>query len=157
VSGLRERVAKALNTPPHFWGVTVGVEPERVAAFWESVADALLPLIAAERDEAARQARAEERREWQEWSNELALLIPEDDVCDYANPEGAQESIIEACLRAYIRERGEAARQARAEVVARVEALVDQWPVGDNGQDYRAAVTQCAAAIRAALTEARDE
>ena len=40
-------------------------------------------------------------------------------------------------------------------LLAKFEALVDQWPVGDNGQDYRAAVTQCAAAIRDLIKEAR--
>lgn len=38
-----------------------------------------------------------------------------------------------------------------AEVVGRVASTVDQWPIGDNGQDYRRAVIQCHAAIRAAL------
>jgi hypothetical protein len=43
--------------------------------------------------------------EWSEWSDDLASLIPEDDISRYANPEGAQESIIAACLRAYVAER----------------------------------------------------
>jgi hypothetical protein len=43
--------------------------------------------------------------EWAEWSNALAVLIPEDDVSRYSNPEGAQEGIISDCLAAYVDER----------------------------------------------------
>lgn len=45
------------------------------------------------------------RTEWSEWSNELAMLIPEDDFDRYSNPDGAQESCIAAVLRAYVEER----------------------------------------------------
>lgn len=45
----------------------------------------------------------------------------------------------------------QAKREGAEEVRARVEAVISQWPTGDNGQDYRAAVTQCATAIRRAL------
>ena len=45
------------------------------------------------------------QREWEDWSNDLATLIPEDDVSAYSNPEGAQEGIISDCLAAYIAER----------------------------------------------------
>lgn len=41
--------------------------------------------------------------------------------------------------------------EAAEAAVERVRALADSWPVGDNGQDYRLAVTQCATAITAAL------
>jgi hypothetical protein len=43
--------------------------------------------------------------EWAEWSNELAQLIPEDDMLAYSNPEGAQEGIVLDVLRAYASER----------------------------------------------------
>lgn len=46
------------------------------------------------------------QREWEDWSNDLATLIPEGDASRYSNPEGAQEGIIEDCLRAYVKERG---------------------------------------------------
>lgn len=45
------------------------------------------------------------RTEWADWSNELAMLIPEDDVSEYSNVDGAQESCITDCLRAYVAER----------------------------------------------------
>lgn len=41
---------------------------------------------------------------------------------------------------------------AAAQVRDRMLALVDSWPTGDNGQDYRAAVTQCAIAVRSLAT-----
>lgn len=43
--------------------------------------------------------------EWAEWSNELAMLIPEEDMLAYSNPEGAQEGIIFDVLSAYVAER----------------------------------------------------
>lgn len=45
------------------------------------------------------------QEQWAEWSNELAHLIPEDDMSAYSNPDGAQESIITDVLRAYASER----------------------------------------------------
>jgi hypothetical protein len=40
------------------------------------------------------------QREWEDWSNELAMILPEDAECwPGVNPEGAQESIITAALR----------------------------------------------------------
>jgi hypothetical protein len=45
------------------------------------------------------------RDEWSEWSNDLAMLIPEDDFDRYSNPDGAQESCITDVLRAYVEER----------------------------------------------------
>lgn len=41
------------------------------------------------------------QREWEDWSNELAGLIHEDDESIYSNPEGAQESIILDVFRVY--------------------------------------------------------
>lgn len=39
------------------------------------------------------------QREWEDWSNELAMLLPEDvESWPGVNPEGAQESIIEAAI-----------------------------------------------------------
>lgn len=40
---------------------------------------------------------------------------------------------------------------AAVEAVARVEALVESWPHGASEQEYRRAVTQCRAAVLAAL------
>lgn len=39
--------------------------------------------------------------EWEDWSNELAALIPDGDESRYSDPEAAQEAIIEDCLRVY--------------------------------------------------------
>lgn len=46
-------------------------------------------------------------KEWEEWSNSLAELIPEGDESKYSNPEAAQESIIQDVLGAYVEERSE--------------------------------------------------
>lgn len=54
--------------------------------------------------------------EWAEWSNELASMIPEDDVARYANVDGAQESIIADCLQAYVTERKSSVDDLLAEV-----------------------------------------
>lgn len=49
---------------------------------------------------------------WEDWSNDLANLLPEDaETWPGANPEGAQESIIEACL-AYLVKLREDVRRA---------------------------------------------
>lgn len=41
--------------------------------------------------------------EWAEWSNRLAMLIPEDDLV--GDLDGSQESIIEETLAMYVRDR----------------------------------------------------
>lgn len=67
----------------------------------------------AEVEKALTEARGERpsgfwsQREWEDWSNDLAVLIPEDDVSRYSNPEGAQEGIISDLLAAYVNERSE--------------------------------------------------
>lgn len=43
--------------------------------------------------------------EWADWSDRLAELIPEGDESRLSNPEAAQESIIEDCLRAYVEQK----------------------------------------------------
>jgi hypothetical protein len=44
-------------------------------------------------------------REWEDWSNELAMILPEDAECwPGVNPEGAQVSIIMAALRYLVAE-----------------------------------------------------
>lgn len=63
--------------------------------------------------------------QWLEWSNELASLIPEGDESRYSNPEGAQESIILDCLRAYVAER----QESLAVFTQRVRAAIDDSPV----------------------------
>lgn len=50
--------------------------------------------------------------EWAEWSNDLADLISEDDMCRFSNPDGAQESIILDVLRGYVSERAAGVRDA---------------------------------------------
>jgi hypothetical protein len=65
------------------------------------------------------------QREWEDWSNDLALMIPEDLAC--GNPEGAQESIIEATLAHLIRcvsVAGEHDDAVRAEAL---EQAADEW------------------------------
>lgn len=44
------------------------------------------------------------QREWEDWSNTLASLIPDGHEGEYSNPEGAQEGIVEDCLRTYVRQ-----------------------------------------------------
>jgi hypothetical protein len=70
----------------------------------DNTARITLELVAAER--ALAEARGDNpsgfwsQREWEDWSNELAMILPEDAECwPGVNPEGAQESIIEAALR----------------------------------------------------------
>lgn len=54
--------------------------------------------------------------EWQDWSNELAMLLPDEaEGWPGVNPEGAQESIVTAALVHLL-----AVRDA-------VEAQADQW------------------------------
>ena len=85
--------------------------------------------------------------EWAEWSNDLAFLIPEDDVSRYANPEGAQESIVEACLRAYVSERAALDALVAERVAALAEELAVEYP-GSGAVDWLLDRT-------AALTERR--
>lgn len=55
---------------------------------------------------------------WEEWSNGLAELLPEDaETWPGVNPEGAQESIITAAL-AYLVRHWEATEEALADVRA---------------------------------------
>lgn len=76
---MRERVAEALNTTPHFWGVTVGVDVERVPAFWQSVADAILPLIA-EAEQKAHAAGWDEG--YQQGRNDHCVYSPNSELCE---------------------------------------------------------------------------
>lgn len=103
---------------------TCGMTSEPYQGFgWreQHIAEALAPVLAAAVREAEQRAPAATadgpgwfwtQDEWAEWSNELAILIPEDDVDRYSNPDGAQESVIKDCLRAYIAERERRARPA---------------------------------------------
>jgi hypothetical protein len=68
------------------------------------------------------------QREWEDWSNELAALIPDDDV--RGNPEGAQESIILDTLRGWHEELTEA-RAAIERVTALAASL--RRPLGGSG------------------------
>lgn len=43
--------------------------------------------------------------QWADWSNELAHLIPDEDMLAFSNPDGAQEGIVLDVLRAYASER----------------------------------------------------
>ncbi|GEP38849.1 hypothetical protein NPS01_25120 [Nocardioides psychrotolerans] len=52
------------------------------------------------------------QRRWEDWSSELAGLIPEGDESKYSNPEGAQEQIVLDVLKAYIAERAEGGGRA---------------------------------------------
>ena len=62
------------------------------------------------------------QREWEDWSNELAMLIPEDDM--HGNPEGAQESIILATLSGWYGELVEArAVIEQIESLAKIQAI----------------------------------
>lgn len=70
-------------------------------------------------------------REWEDWSNELAMLLPEDaETWPGANPEGAQESIITACLTHLLRQ------------VEAVQALHRPW-YEVNGKRHDHLVTVC--------------
>jgi hypothetical protein len=82
--------------------------------------------------------------EWADWSDRLAELIPEDDAATYSNPEGAQESIIEDCLRAY------AAR------LAAVEALLAEWEAEDPGMPLDLARLRAVVAADPAEWSCRD-
>jgi len=64
------------------------------------------------------------RTEWAEWSNELSELIDDGDESTYSNPDGAQESVILDCFRAYKAERDDALAR-----LAEVRALADQWGI----------------------------
>lgn len=63
---------------------------------------------------------------FEEWSNELAGLIPDGDESKYSNPEGAQEAIVSDCFRAY-REQLDAIRK-----------LADDLRIGDSADRYTA-------------------
>lgn len=77
-----------------------------------------LEAAEAERDEARgeRPSGFWSQRQWEDWSNELAILIPDDTA--YGNPEGAQESIIEDTLRGLLAE-----NTSLRERLAKVETL----------------------------------
>ncbi|HET7327866.1 MAG TPA: hypothetical protein VFJ14_11350 [Nocardioidaceae bacterium] len=83
--------------------------------------------------------QSRDAKEWQEsqlWRDDCYLAgHPEDEDCPEHDPILLAE------------------QRGAARVKAAVESLIDQWPVGDNGQDYRRAVTQCAQAVRAALAD----
>lgn len=113
------------------------------AALRQQVAD-----LTAERDEARgeRPSGFWSQRQWEDWSNELAMLIPDDLAA--GNPEGAQESIIEATLEHLIRcvsvvddtEAAEETSAAQAEVIERVREWANQyrrqWVPGDKPPGY---------------------
>jgi hypothetical protein len=92
------------------------------------------------------------QREWLDWSNELAMILPEDAECwPGVNPEGAQVSIIKAALRYLV------AEQAK---MARVESLADEWDGaadhGDeepNGRVIARTLRGCATDLRTALAD----
>lgn len=98
--------------------------------------------------------------EWEGWSNELASLFPEDaETWPGANPEGAQESIIQACL-VYLLSEHDALRQVREDLTA----LADEWEsdatVGEFVADAEAGIRWTprfyfAPKIRAILDSAR--
>lgn len=75
-----------------------------------------------------------------------------------AHRKGAEAGVAAERGRSSLDSEAEAARLTTlvdrlAGRIARVEALVESWPHGDNGQGYRAAVTQCRAAVLAALAD----
>lgn len=69
-----------------------------------------------------------EVREWEDWSNELAMLLPEDaETWPGANPEGAQESIVTACVIHLVKV-WEAARALADEWEAEAEGIASDLP-----------------------------
>lgn len=103
-----------------------------------------------ERDEAQgeRPSGFWSQREWEDWSNDLAGLILEGDEAKYSNPEGAQEGIIEDCLRAY------STAEARfADLMARVGALADEFQAGGVFQETSWPIGVCSALREAVLGE----
>lgn len=77
---------------------------------WKHIAEAASTAAAAWVAEQLQEARGDHpsgfwsQREWEDWSNTLASLIPDGDEGEYSNPEGSQEGIIEDCLRTYVRQ-----------------------------------------------------
>jgi len=133
---------------------TTDLQTERdhahIAAFDPATALALLDAL--EQAQGDRPSGFWSQREWEDWSNDLALLIPEDDAAEYSNPEGAQEGIIEDCLRAYVDALDEARKR-----IERVEAVIAKAEKGQSPAAFfngaRLPVLVSTDALRAALGE----
>jgi len=100
-----------------------GAEDRQFAAV-ESIVAARLAKVTAERDEARgeRPSGFWSQREWEEWSNTLAWLLPEEaETWPGVNPEGAQESIIEAAIEHLVKTEAENARLRDTLAVVRTE------------------------------------
>lgn len=119
------------------------VTVERRRWYDEGVSDGCVVAEAGLRAELADARGAQ--REWEEWSNELATLLPEDaEGWPGVNPEGAQESIIEAALRHLL---ALAAHQSAPDANDR-EVLAKAWRAGELAEQV-AAVTSLHARVAA--------